>query len=162
MAKTTYKRRIVILILILVLAIVAAGVPIISSLELLKEYVDIGVDILGVPELFADGFSFAIITENMAVWVLGLYMLVALILVLKGLFALLARSKKRFGLAAIITLLLAVVFVAAGYDFDFKLIAELASEPEFLTETLDYGIYAMAGAPLLILILSIFAYKRKS
>ncbi len=160
--KKTYKKRVVVLILILVLAIVSIGVPIVSSLKLLEEHIDIGVDILGVADLFADGFSFDIIKDNISVWVLGVYMLVALILVLKGLFALLVRGKKRFGLAAIITLLLGVVFILAEFDFDFELIGELAGEPKLLAETIDYGVYAMVGAPLLILILSLFTYKKKN
>ena len=54
----------------------------------------------------------------------------------------------------------AIVFVAAGYNFDFAAIGE-AADPMALLGSLDYSIYAMAGAPLLTLILGAFVYKKK-
>lgn len=159
--KKTYKKRAIILIIIFVLAVAALAMPILTSLEILPDYINVGENILTIPDLFGDGFSFEIITANWALWVLCIYTLVAALLVLKSLFAFLCRNKKRFFLITVIAILLTVVFIAAGYDFEFKLLGTLVQEdmPGFL-KSIDYGIYAMAGAPLLILLLSAFAYKR--
>ncbi|MGI6213568.1 MAG: hypothetical protein ACOYIQ_03320 [Christensenellales bacterium] len=156
-----YKKRVVVLLIMLVLAAIAIAMPVLTSLGILAEYVNVGVDILSVPDLFAGGFDFSIITANWAVWALCVYCLVVVIIILKLLLALVSKGKKGFAILSLIALVLAIVFVAAGYNFDFAAIGEAAQDPMALLGSLDYSIYAMAGAPLLTLILGAFAYKKE-
>jgi len=151
--KRYFKKRILPLLLILILALVGLAVPIVSSLQLVEDYVNIDVDILDIADIFSNGFSLEVITDNIPLIALAVFLLLSLILVIKALIAVLGKKKRGFAILAILTFIVAAVFVTAMYEFDFEfLFADI--------DALDYGFYALIGCPLLVFLLSLFAYKK--
>ncbi len=147
-----FTKRAFIMLLILVLGIVALAIPIVSTLSLLPDYIDIGVDIFSIPELLQGELAIEIITDNIPLLVTILYMLFALILIAHSLIALFGKKKKRFGIITSLVLAVAIAFVLSVFAFDFsKVIGEITK--------LSWGVYGMLAAPALALILSLLAYK---
>ena len=158
--KKTFRKRVIIILLVLILTLVALAVPIVSSLELASEYVNIDTDILAIPDLFEGDLGFGILTDNWDTWVLAVFMLAAAILVLKLLVAVLLKSRRRFMLASFVTLILAVAYLASTFSFDLEAIQDAVSDIGTFLGDLSYGVYAMIGCPLLAFILSPFAYRK--
>jgi hypothetical protein len=151
--KRYFRKRSVILLLIFILSLAMLAVPVLSALEVLPEYINIGVDILAVTDLFADGFALDAITGNLPLVLTALYMVFALICVLHSFIAIAGKKKKSFGILLALTLAVALAFIFASLAFDINALIE-----DILA--LNYGVYAMAACPALALILSIAAYKR--
>ncbi len=147
------KRRGLVLLLILVFSLLALAVPILSSLALLPDYIDIGVDIFKIADIFGGELGLEVITNNLPILLVALYMLFALILTIVSLLALCTRKKKSFFFVALLALLAAVAFVLAIFEFDFNGVLENIAD-------LNYGIYGLVACPLLILILSCLSYKK--
>ena len=151
--KRYFKKRLLPLLLILILALVGLAVPIVSSLQLVDEYINIEADILDIVDIFNNGFSLDAITDNIPLLALAVFLILSLILALKALFAVFGKKKRGFAILAILTVIVAAVFVLAMYEFDFEfLLTDIAA--------LDYGFYALIGCPLLVFLLSLFAYKK--
>lgn len=147
------KRRGLVLALILILSLAALALPIISSLALLPEYINIGVDVLNIADIFGGELGLETITNNLPILLVAVYLLFALILVIVSLCALFIRKKKHFFVFALLALVAAVAFVLSIFGFDFNAVFEGIAD-------LDYGIYGLVACPLLILILSCLSYKK--
>lgn len=151
--KHYFRKRPLVLLLILVLSLLALALPILSALEVVPNYIDIGADIFAITDLFQDGFAFDVISDNLPIIIIGLYLIFALICVLHTLVALLGRKKKRFGIITALLLATGIAYVLASYTFDINAaLAELGN--------LNYGVYGILACPALALILSILAYKK--
>jgi len=147
------KRRAIILLLVLVFSLAALAIPIVSSLAILPDYIDIGVDLLKVADIFGGELGLEMITDNLPIVILAVFALLSLILVIISLCALFIRKKKSFSVVAVLALIAAVAFVLAIFEFDFNALIDKVAD-------LNYGIYGLIGCPLLVLILSCLAYKK--
>jgi hypothetical protein len=147
------KRRALVLFLVFLFSAIALAIPVISSLAILPDYINIGVDVLTIADIFGGELGLDTITDNLPIILTALFMVFSLISVIISLLALFTKKKKCFGIIALFALVAAVAFALAGFQFDFNAaIGGIAG--------LDYGVYAMVGCPLLILILSLFGYKK--
>lgn len=151
--KKASGKRIIALLLALILAVVALAIPVVSSLELVSDFVDIDVDILAIADIFEGDLGLDTLTDNLPIIILAVFMVFALILTLILLFALLGKKRKRFGIIALITFLLAAAFLVATFEFDFTALIDSIAD-------IDYGIFALIGCPLLVFILSGLSYKK--
>jgi hypothetical protein len=150
-----YKKRIFILALIFIFSLIALAIPVVSNFALAGDYVDIGVDILDITDIFSAGFSLQALVDNLAILLLALFLIFALILTLKAIAAIIGKKKRGFGIFSLLALIAAAAIVFAGFGFDFQaLFASITA--------LDYGIYALIGCPLLVLLLSFLAYRKLS
>lgn len=165
-ANQSYEKRITILILILVFSVISIGVPLLSTFDVLPKadkYVEVGDDINqeGIAGIFEGGFSLSTITDNWTFWILAIYAVVALISVLKGGASFVTKGKRKFGTSSLLTILLALLYLVSGHDFNFAAIGEMASGNPMDLIGDNYGVFAMAGAPLINFVLNAFAYKKK-
>ncbi len=165
-ATQTYEKRILILVLILVFSLISIGVPLLSTFGVLPKvdkYIEVGegVNQEEITGLFADGFSFDIITDNWPLLILAIYAIIALITTLKGGASFVTKGKRKFGKSSFLTILLAVLYLIAGHDFNFASIGEMISGNPMDLIGDNYGVFAMAGAPLVNFVLSAFAYKKE-
>ena len=159
--KKSFRKRGFVLVLVLILALAALAVPIVSSLELVEDYIDIGTDVLSVQDIVSGDLGFSILTDNWDVWILCVYMLFAAVLVLKVLFALITKGRRKFALTAFMLVLLAIVYIAAAqFNFDFDAMTDAVNDIGGLLGDINYGVYAMAGCPLIVFLISGLVYKR--
>ena len=147
-----FKRRSVVMLLILLFSVVALAVPIVSSFEVLSD-IDIDVDILNITDIFDNEIGMDMIKDNLTIIMLAAFMLFALLITIKALCAMFCKKKVRFIFIGVLVLIFAVAFLMSLFDFDFTAIIESI-------DTINYGIFAMIGCPLLVIILSGIAYKR--
>lgn len=152
--KKYFKKRILPLLLILIFALVGIAIPIVSSFVLVEDYIDIDVDILDIVTVFDAGFSVDVLTDNIPLFALALFLLLSLILAFKALVAILGKKKRGFSILALLTFAVSIVFVLACYQFDFQAIIEDIA-------AFDYGVYGLMACPLLAFVFSLFAYKKK-
>lgn len=159
--KPSYTKRVIILILIFVLALVTLAIPVVSSLGFVSDYINIGTDILSITDIFSGTLAFSMITDNLPMLMLAVFLLFALILVLKALISLFSHSKNKYFLLSLITFLLALAYFASTYNFNFtNIINDVTANVGTFLSNLDYGIYGMIGCPILVLLLGFFAYKK--
>ena len=120
---------------------------------MVSDFVDIDVDILAIADIFEGDLGLDTLTDNLPIIILAVFMVFALILTLILLFALLGKKRKRFGIIALITFLLAAAFLVATFEIDFTALIDSIAD-------IDYGIFALIGCPLLVFILSGLSYKK--
>jgi len=146
------KRRAIVILLLLVFSLLALAIPIVSSLAILPDYIDLDVDVLKIADAFSE-LSLDAIKTNSPVIILAAYMLLSLILVIISLCALFIRKKKSFFIVALLALIAAVAFALSIFKFDFNALLDKVTD-------LNYGIYGLIGCPILVLVLSFLAYKK--
>jgi polyferredoxin len=64
------------------------------------------------------------------------------------------KKKVKFCIVSLITLLLAIAFLLASFNFDFTALIDSIAD-------INYGIFAMIACPLLVLLLSGVSYKKQ-
>lgn len=150
-----FKKRPFVMILILILSLVCLALPIVSSLALVEDFVDLEVDVLAIADVFEGDITLDTLVDNLEIILLIVVMILALVLVLKALFALITKKKCGFGLIAFITLLVVLCF-AVNSNLD--LIDDFAGEISKVLE--NYALLALIAIPLVIFILSGLTYKK--
>lgn len=148
-----FKRRAFMLILLLILSAVMLAIPILSSLALFPDYLNIGIDIFKITEMFQVELNLQTIQDYLPTIFTALFMLFALIATIASLCALFIRKKRNFIIIALLALIAAIAVILASYQFDFQMLVE-----DIIS--LDYGMYALIACPVLVIIFSLFAYKK--
>lgn len=152
--KSIVKRPFVIL-LILILAFACLAVPLISSLELISDYINIGEDVQDVKLIFED-FTLDTIQNNISLIALCVIMLLALILVIIAVIALISSKKVDF----MVISLLALIFVIF-YALYCNIGCLNNINQDFVSNiTENIGLLIMSGSSVVAFILSMFAYKK--
>ncbi len=152
--KKYFKKRILPLLLVLIFALAGIAIPIVSSFVLAEDYIDIGVDILDIVDIFDGSFSVDMITGNIDMLALAVFLLLSLILALVAFIAILGKKKRGLSILAILAFAVSIVFVLAYYEFEFELLFEDIT-------ALNYGVYGLIACPLLAFIFSLFSYKKR-
>ncbi|MGI6214156.1 MAG: hypothetical protein ACOYIQ_06400 [Christensenellales bacterium] len=147
------KKRVLVIILVTLFALIGAAIPFVSSLGILSDYINIGQDILGIATIFAAPLTLESITANIPLIILALYTLIIAIVFILSVISLFSSKRIGVGLLAFMAFVL-----GAGY-----LVTAL---PDLITLFVidglfdEYGKLALVGLPLLIFIISTLRYKK--
>lgn len=159
--KIKSNKRSLVFFLLLVFSLICIAVPIISSLAIITEYIDIDEDILLVNEISFEDTSLTgignTIIDNSALILLTLFGLASVILFVVILIALISNKKIKLFALAFSMLIFAFGFFLLT-NSNPRILEELSAELMNLTE--NYGILAMIAMPVLIILLSFFRYRK--
>ena len=150
-----YKKRPIVMLLILILSIVCVAIPILTSLGTLSDIVDLEIDILEVSNI-ANDISLENIqsNDNIPLLLLSGFMIFALALMLNTLLALFSMMKHKFGLFALIAFIFAVGFILT---YNPNILSDPMGEISYILE--NYARIAILGAPLVMFLMSRLSYK---
>ncbi len=152
-AKTS-KKRIVLIILVTLLALVSVGIPFVSSFGILSDYIDIGEDILTVDTLVSETPTMDSITASIPLILLVLFTLFMAIVLLLSIISIFSCKKIGIGLLAFIAFVLGVGYLITALP---DLVTYFDTDGLFD----EYGKIAMIALPLLIFIISKLRYKKQ-
>lgn len=152
--KKTSKKRIVLIMLATLLALVSVAIPFVSSFGVLPDYIDIGQDIITVDTLFSEAPTLDSITANIPLILLVLFTLFMAVILLLSVISIFSNKKIGIGLLAFIAFVLGVGYLIVA-------LPDLVTY--FDTDGLldEYGKLAMIALPLLIFIISGLRYKKQ-
>jgi len=152
---TYLKKRPFMMILIIILSLICIAVPFVSSLELIKDYINIGYDVLSLTSIIQQEITLVTLTDNLAVILIAAYILVLALILFKAIFALIGRKNLRFALIsfiAIIVVINLIIYINPNLFYNFSV--------EINSIINNYGLMAMLSLPFVIIITSKLSYSR--